>query len=472
MKKNYSIAFVFLLFFQLLISQELILKKGIVLDSLSVGEGSGETYALYLPSDFAMTKKWPVLFVFDMDGKGKQALSMFKNAAEKEGYVLASPNHINDTISLSENMLRTSRTIERVVQVLPVHNSRIFVAGFSNGGRFANVTPYFLKNIKGIISCGASLMNPEMLGSKNRFHFIGIVGNEDFNYTELLKLRKILHRMKFQNQLLVFEGGQEWPNNDLLQTALTRFNLSDMAKGIVLKDSVYVQKAYNKDLRRFSVLRGQLKLLIAEKVLDEMLSVYRLHLNTDSLKGLKKGLRKERLYRTLKRNENAALFKESLLKEDYIYYLDEDVLSYNYNNLGWWNYQMSELDKFIQGGNTAEKAMGHRLFGFVNALIEDNIDLIKSEKQVDEEALLFLNMLKTITEPTDFDPYLEVISLAAKNEDFGTAIFYLEEALKKGFKDKEKLYTVEHTALLRITPEFNKVVEKYLKDARYEIIEE
>ncbi|UJH66764.1 alpha/beta hydrolase [Allomuricauda sp. SCSIO 65647] len=397
---------------------------------------------------------------------------MFKNAAEQEGYILASPNHINDTISLSENMLRTGRTIESTVRILPVNTSRIYVAGFSNGGRFANITPFFLKNINGIISCGASVMNPEMLSSKNRFHFIGVVGKKDFNYTELLKLQKILHRLKFQNQLIVFDGGQEWPNNDLLHTALMRFNLSDMAKGAIPKDSVYVQKAYDEDLRRFSVLRGQLKLLIAEKVLDEMLSVYRLHQNTDSLKELKKNLRKERLYRALKRNENAALFKESLLKEDYLYYLDEDVLTYNYNNLGWWNYQMSELDKFIQGGNTAEKAMGHRLFGFVNALIEDNIDLVRSEKQVDEEALLFLNMLKTITEPTDFDHYLKVISLAAKNEDFGTAIFYLEEALKKGFKDKEKLYAVEHTALLRITPEFNKVVEKYLKDARYEVIEE
>ncbi|RUA19040.1 MAG: alpha/beta hydrolase, partial [Flavobacteriia bacterium] len=50
-------------------------------------------------------------------------------------------------------------------------------------------------------------------------------------------------------------------------------------------------------------------------------------------------------------------------------------------------------------------------------------------------------------------------------------LFYLEEALKNGFKDKEKLYGLEGTALLRITPEFNELVSNYLKDALYEIDE-
>jgi hypothetical protein len=47
----------------------------------------------------------------------------------------------------------------------------------------------------------------------------------------------------------------------------------------------------------------------------------------------------------------------------------------------------------------------------------------------------------------------------------------LEELLKNGFKDKTALYSLEHTALLRITPEFNELVAKYLKEPRYEIMD-
>ena len=105
-------------------------------------------------------------------------------------------------------------------------------------------------------------------------------------------------------------------------------------------------------------------------------------------------------------------------------------------------------------------------------MIEDNIDIEEAQTSVNGEAVIFLWMLKTITDPLNYSYYLKIISDSAKYEDFGTALFYLEELLKNGYKDKTELYSLENTALLRITPEFNNIVEKYLKDARYEIIEE
>jgi len=149
--------------------------------------------------------------------------------------------------------------------------------------------------------------------------------------------------------------------------------------------------------------------------------------------------------------------------------MEEDVYTYNFNNLGWWNHQMGVIDKFISSSKPFEKQMGHRLKGFVNVLAEDNIKIVLSEEVVDEDALAFLYMLKTILEPDNYEFYLQTISLSAKNDDFGTSLFYLEEVLKKGFKDKEKLYSLENTALFRITPEFNELVSKYLDDARYDI---
>jgi hypothetical protein len=133
---------------------------------------------------------------------------------------------------------------------------------------------------------------------------------------------------------------------------------------------------------------------------------------------------------------------------------------------------MEELKKHEKSGKLAEQYMGTRLNGYLNALIEDNIDLLLREKVTDEEALLFLYMLKTISSPLEYKYYLKIISLSSKYEDYGTALFYLEELLKNGYKDKTQLYQLEHTALIRITPEYNTIIGKFLKDARYEIIEE
>jgi hypothetical protein len=211
---------------------------------------------------------------------------------------------------------------------------------------------------------------------------------------------------------------------------------------------------------------------LAEKALSEMIKVYRNHMNVDSLKILKKNLQKDKLYKNKNKYEKAAFFKEDLLKEDYSYYLEEDLNTYNYNNLGWWNYQMSELNKFLKGESKSERQMGKRLYGYLNALIEDYFVTVRAEKVTDDEALIFLSMLKTITEPKNYKYYLNVISLSSKYEDYGTARFYLEEAFKKGFKEKEKLDKLEHTALLRITPEYNKLMAKYLDEARYKTTDE
>ncbi|WP_343485681.1 alpha/beta hydrolase [Allomuricauda sp. d1] len=454
-------------------AQTFTLKKGIVIDSLPVHDSIPETFSLYLPTDFVTDRTWPVLFAFDLKGTSKKTISMFANVAEKEGYILATSNHLSDSISLSNNMLRTSRMMSAVKRLLPMDNDRVYTAGFSSGGRFANLVPLFIKGITGAISCGASLSNIELLNTKIPFHYIAIVGREDFTYTDALKDKKVLNKLKFENQLLLFDEGKKWPDMQYLQQALQLFKLSKMAKGGIAKDSNYIEKVFRSDVARVRQLVSENKPLMAERAMSDMIAAYRLHKPVDSLKEAKKELRKQKAYKSAKRAENSAFFQESLLREDYQYYLEEDLLTYNFNNLGWWNYQMGELQKFINGDdNTFKQRMGKRVKDYLNALIEDNIDIIKAEKTVDEDALVFLSMLKTITEPTNYNHYLQVISISAKNEDFGTALFYLEELLKKGFKDKERLYNVEHTALFRISPEFNELVSKYLKDSRYDVIED
>ena len=469
--KQLLLVFFFGAFF-LVSAQELTLKKGFVIDSVVVNDSLPETFAVYLPKRFEFSRLWPVVFVFDMKGKGRQAIGMLREAAEEEGYILAASNNLSDTLSITNNVLVTGRLIKSVAKLLPIEADRVYTAGFSNGARMASLIPTFIKRIEGVISCGASITNIEVLNIKNPFHFIGIVGMEDYNYPEMLSVGKTLSKMKFPNQLLVFEGGARWPTTAYMTKALEFFTLAAMTKDSALKDSAYIEHTYRQNMDMVGQLVATQNPLRANYLVEEMLEIYRPHRAIDSLQDLNKSLKKDKLYRGQNRAQNSAFFKESLIKEDYSYYLEEDVLTYNYNNLGWWNYQMEELSKYANSANVFERQMGERLRGFINALVEDNIDLLIIETPIDLEAVNFLYMLKTITDPKGYDYYLKVISNSAAFDDNGTALFYLEELLKNGYTDKAALYSLENTALLRITPEFNAIVEKYLKEARYDIIEE
>lgn len=452
-------------------AQQMTLKKGMVIDSLpvSANDSISETFSLYLPKKFEVSGTWPVLFVFDMNGHGKQALNMVAASAEEQGYILAASNDMRDTLPIASNILIANRLLNAVTTFLPIHKDRIYVGGFSGGGRFSTLIPTFIKGVQGVLVSGASVANTEVLTSRNPFHLIGIVGNEDYNYPEMMDVEKILNGMRFPNQLLVFEGGHEWPDTKHLGNALEIFTLAAMAKGRIPKDEAFIDAKYNEGLNQVNMLFTANNPLLANNLLDEMQEIYRPFRDIDSIKSSQKTLKRSKIFKTRSRNQTAVLFKEILIKEDYVYYLEEDILTYNYNNLGWWSYQMDELEKFKKNPDVLQQQMGKRLDGYIHALIADNIDIIKATNPVDGEALNFLWMLKTVINPKDFASYLHIISYNAKVNDNSTALFYLEELLKNGYTNRAELYDLDDTALLRLTPEFNAIVGKYLKEARYEL---
>jgi hypothetical protein len=407
-----------------------------------------------------------------MEGRGKQALRIFQEAAEKQGYILASSNNTRDTLSISENIMVANRFMNKVFSLLPISRNGIYTGGYKSGGQFASSVPVFIKGIAGVLSWGSGVSNIELLDRKQPFYFIGIIEKEDFLYPRMLSEEKMLTALKFPSQLLIIEDADHMRKQSALEKALGMFTLSAMSKDTVRRDDGFVNESYRKSLEEINLLKGNLKLLDADRVLTEVITAYRPQRNIDSLKLVQRDLRKEKFYKSQKRSEDNVFLKEALIKDDYAYALEEDILTYNFKNLGWWNFQMEELKKYEKSSNKEEQQMGERLTGFLNALVEDNIDLLTAQTPPDEMAQNFLLMLKTILAPQDYASYLKVISMSAKNSDYGTALFYLEELLKNGYNNKTELYSVPHTALFRITPDFNEVVAKYLKEARYERIEQ
>ena len=441
-------------------AQSITIKKGSIQDSIPVQELATESFSVFLPSMFEDDKRWPVLMVFDMQGKSKQAMAMFRETAETHGFILAGSNAVSDTLAITDNIQVTKRMLTSLQRLLPIDANRMYTAGFGSGGKMAALVPVFIKAIRGVISCGAALPNSDFLSTQNRFHYVGIVGEEDFNYTSMSGTRSILNTLRYPNELLVFEGGIQWPDGEWLDRAIRYMLLAEIAKGQVSQGPGFIKNGLKSDLERFSILKNSGALLQAEVFISDLIRVYRPHTDVDSLKSLRKTLRKDKQYKTQKRQFANYQFRESLLKEDYMYYMEEDILSYNYNNLGWWKFQMDKLRTFIESPIRQKNLMGKRLIGFVNALAEDNIAI--AEEEDDKEGVLLLWMLKTITDPADPGYYLKVIQEGARIEDFGTALFYMEELLKTGFKDTDELNKLEHTGLLRISPEYKALIDKYI----------
>ena len=448
-------------------AQQLVLRKGVVLDSLPVQDSVASELKLYLPRNFETNRTWPLIFICTENGKAIQTLRFMTEAAEDNGYILATSEAIQDTIPLTEKVLRINSGLEKLKEYLPVDLNRIYTAGYDLSGQLAVLIPSLIRPVRGVLAIGSNVPSLELIKDRGSYQFVGIMGRSDYLYPYLRSIEEDLDQKKISNHVLYHTGGHEWPESKYLGYGMQFLTLMAMKDSNASRDSAFIRSRYGEFLDYLVDLESRGEFLLAMDQIEEGLSLYEGLANTDLLKDKRRDLRKNSTYKGQKREWEQVRLQEIILTEDYTFYLQEDVSSFNLNNLGWWNYQMGKIIKFKDSSRKEEKLMGQRLEGYLNALIADYINAYGNGPDPDEDALIFLFMLKTITAPMEYENYLKVISYTAKYGDFGTANFYLEELLKKGYRDADQLYNLPHTGLLRISPEFNKLIAQYLGQARY-----
>lgn len=463
-------AFRFLLLFMILcssvVAQEITYVKGKVTDSLVVDTVFNETYSLYLPTGFSGSEAMPVIFVFDPEGQGKKAAQLFKPAAEQQGYILVASNNLDTGKTLQENLNIAGRVVNHITAILPINFDLISVAGFSEAAKVATSLPALYRKFHGVIAVGDQQVPFEHLKEGQDFMFIGIVGDEQLNSYGMQVVSKEMKTLGFPSEIYTFNGGRKWPPTEIISSAVGSLTLHAIKKKKMPSRAGLVDSLYSQDLLRVERLKAQGKLVQAFEGLELLRSKYDGLKDLSEIKDRQKSLRRSDLYISQKNLHNKVKEKENRLIDDYLYFFHEDVSTSNFENLGWWNYQILQLDQYTKGINEAEVAMGYRLKSLLRELAKTQCRTFQ-ETETDLEQELFANMLLTIFDQNDFEAYKKVISLSAIDGDFNSSLFYLEEMLKNGYSDLESLYEIEGTLALKMTPEFNTLVKKHLGSSKF-----
>lgn len=450
-------------------SQELVLRKGVVLDSLPVKDSVAHSLRLYLPEGFDPAKTWPLLFVCEPGGESHQAMRYLKKAADANGYVMAASKEMHDTLSLASKVLKISNSLVNLMDMLPLDPDRVYTTGYREGGELALIYPALVPAIRGGFVIASRVPDIALSPEVKKFHIVGIMGKGDYQYHDLVEDEGFLDQLRFPNHMLYHTGNGGWPTREDLDLGLQTLTLLAIRDKRTFGDSVAIARTYQAFSTYVRGLEDQGEYLLAHGQLEGAQDLFGGISETRPFREREKAIRRDPGYKQNQREWLAAIQKENTLRYEYFDYLEQDVAAFNLDNLGWWKYQADQVNGMKGSPKPEERQLGHRLEGYLNALVDDFIGMVAGAEQPDEDALIYLYMLKTITAPLDFGNYLEVVSLTAKYGDFGTANFYLEELLRKGYQDAQRLYRLPHTALLRITPEYNQLIEKYLRAARYDM---
>lgn len=210
-------------------------QPGKVADDVAFITRPGLTYAIYLPTVYTSAKRWPVIFAFDPEGDGLLPVEKYHHIAEQFGCILVGSNQSKNGQTLQQLENNYTALLQEIRERYSIEPSLIFCTGFSGGSRAASILAYYRGNICGVIACGAGF---PATGQPPRHDvpWFGIVGNEDFNYLEMIKMQDDLSRYHIPHRLRIFDGKHAWPPAEIWEQGLGWQWVQAIQKGLIPSD--------------------------------------------------------------------------------------------------------------------------------------------------------------------------------------------------------------------------------------------
>jgi hypothetical protein len=245
---TYYILFLFVTVFGYSQDKQL-LQTGVIIDSVKIATTPSESYAIYFPKKYDAKTPLALVFIFEPGGIGKKGIEPFILAAETYNYILVCSNTLRNG-STQVNIAVANRLFDDVLQTYPIDTSQLYISGFSGGARLASFYGISSGAFQGVIACGASFNGMDkLIPPSNNFSYVGMVGDRDMNYQEMVANKDWLDKAKIVNTLFVANEEHVWPKQSEMLRAFDWLEIQAYKKNIRPKNDTIVKRIYDKNLR-------------------------------------------------------------------------------------------------------------------------------------------------------------------------------------------------------------------------------
>ncbi|NNE46282.1 MAG: hypothetical protein HKN37_06445 [Rhodothermales bacterium] len=239
------------------VDDSLFFRVGEVTENVTSGTNSSRHYAVYLPKGYAKSGNHPVVFLMDPRGVALRPLELFRETAERLGYVLMSSY---DTLSDADSAYVVNDDALSAMLVdaqvrFAVDPARLYLAGFSGTAHYSwAIAAQLDGHVAGIIGAGdgLSIREPEVMATLRMTRppvYFGTAGVEGFNYDGARMRDLALDTTAVGHRFATFDGGHSWPPRDLADMALSWIHLRAMRSGLIPVDSSFVDSLFAIDSR-------------------------------------------------------------------------------------------------------------------------------------------------------------------------------------------------------------------------------
>jgi dienelactone hydrolase len=224
------------------------LVRGKIVERISAEADPTQSYAYYLPANYDPESKWPILFVFDPRERGAFAAELFREPAELYGWIIVSSNNSHSLKSTEHNARALQAMWSDAPRRFSIDRRRIYATGFSGGAIMAWWLGRATNMVAGVIGCGGRMNDPRDLEGVT-FDWYGIVGDADYNYTEMRRIEQALAgSTATTSRLEYFSGPHRWPPPPRLREAMDWMEVQAIRRGARSRDDDFLNQQAERDL--------------------------------------------------------------------------------------------------------------------------------------------------------------------------------------------------------------------------------
>ena len=249
------------------------LPRGQVVPKVVCAAAPDRGYSLYLPASYRPDRPWPIVYAFDSRGidNGRDMIELFKEGAERFGFVVASSSDSSAVVPMEENFRSLGAMWTDTHARLAIDDRRVYGYGFSGMARFVLTAAVKAPGtIAGVISASGGYPLAHRPSSETPFPFFAVVGEKDFNYYELLDTDARLAALGIPHRIEVYDGSHQWPPEGFVTQALGWIALQEMKRGTRERSPALIEALWAEDLARARALEDAGRLWRAWRVYKAM----------------------------------------------------------------------------------------------------------------------------------------------------------------------------------------------------------
>ena len=447
--------------------------KGQVIDKVICVSNPTNSYALYLPSNYEPTRKWPILYAFDPGGRGRVPVERFKEAAERFGWIVVGSNNSRNASGVQSSIDAWNAMTRDTTTRFAIDDNRAYATGFSGGARMALLIASQCKEcLAGVIAGGAGF--PVGIEPADTMHFalFLMAGTDDFNFAEIKSLEEGLGRAKFTYQIETFAGRHEWPPSSVETDAVTWMELMAMKSGRRERDAQIIEGWQNTKLKRAREFEDNGKLYDAYQTYLELSSALKGLREVGELDNKVSQLRNVREVRDAIRDEQQQIKKQRDLESQLARLIADTERvalkdSDSNNQTGDESVDpesrirtlVADLNRQAKAEqDTPTRRVARRVLeGEYIGLFERGMPLLQNQKRYDEAVRLFA--LATEMAPERAGGFYYLAWAYGGKGDKKKSLKALQTAVDKGFSDGATLAENKAFDSVRNDPQFQKIID-------------